>query len=228
MTPKASGMSNWKTTLAGIVTAATGSAAIIAASPAMCEWLNPSIAHRVVAFCTMVAALSHVWGQINAADAKASNTPSKLPLILAFFIPAFFLGCATNTGNDTKDRNGRVTNTILQIAGRDAVNIALTALANEAETGFSGDWASSAEKGLWSNMGNIINSSDCKKVLDAWSPHTPVTNQQLAGVIDSAAPTTVAQIQTTVATIATSIEAARNIVATSTENTAQSTGTNGK
>jgi hypothetical protein len=220
-------MFNWKTTLAGIITATTGSAALIAASPAMCEWLNPSIAHRVVAFCTMVAALSHIWGQLNAADAKSNNIPSKLPLILALFIPAYFLGCATNTGDATKDRNGRVTNAILQVAGRDAVNIALTAIANQAATGFTGDWASSAEQGLWSNMGNIVNSSDCKKVLDAWSPNTPVTNIQLAGVIDSTAPTTIGQIQTTVATIATSIEAARNIVATS-QATTQTASTDGK
>jgi len=142
---------------------------------------------------------------------KPSAPASTLPIAIAFLIASFALfgsmGCATNTGNAAQDRAGRVTNATLSILGRDVGKIALNALANEATTGFSSDWASSLEAGAYSAMGSVVTSSDLQQLLDAWNPAAPTVNEAIMqSVVSTTAGTVTPDV---VATVAKAVEAAR-------------------
>jgi len=96
---------------------------------------------------------------------------SGLPVIL---IGALLLlqGCATTTGDATKDARGRATNAALLEAGKVLGWVAVASLMNVAQQEMSGgkaDYGHAVSQGLWSNAGNIIDSHAIANVITAYS-----------------------------------------------------------
>lgn len=85
---------------------------------------------------------------------------------------ALLPSCATDTGNVSKDRAGRVTNAVLESGAQFVGRVALATLQNAAQGAFDGgkvDLAHSAAEGLWAQAPSIVSSADVQRVVNAWS-----------------------------------------------------------
>lgn len=105
-------------------------------------------------------------------------------MLLAFALAlAALFGCATDTGNPTRDRFGRVANATVEEVGTAALKIASSALLKQAQTGFSSDWGWSLQQGLFENLPSIVSAETFAKIAKAWNPAAPEVNHQLVALV---------------------------------------------
>lgn len=134
---------------------------------------------------------------------------------LVLIIVLLVTGCATNTGDETKDRRGRVTNAVLENIAKAVGQVALSTLTNAATQQLNGnkvDLAQAASEGLWKNAGTIVDSNSLTNVINAWSggaikPVAAVAAQKF----EEAKPVTPAEKAAVVNTIAASISKAAEV-----------------
>lgn len=135
----------------------------------------------------------------------------KTQTIILAIAALLFSSCATNTGNPSKDRAGRVTNAALTIAGKALASSLWQSIATGNE-GQKLDLAQSASEGLWRAGAEVVTSDNLKTLVNAWS----------GGKIPAVATTAATQFaklnpQTTAERIAVVNEFARVISATAIE-----------
>jgi hypothetical protein len=100
------------------------------------------------------------------------------PLFLAVALSLVLFGlpgCATNTGNPSKDRAGRVTNATLSALGDAVAGFAgntLVAMASQELSSGGIDMASAASAGLYASAPSVVNSKDIENIINAWSGNT--------------------------------------------------------
>lgn len=81
-----------------------------------------------------------------------------------------------------------VSGVALEHIARDVVTVAAAALASQAQSGFSGDWAASAAQGAYALTPTVISSGNLQDYLDAWNPAAPAVNAQIAQSVSKALP----------------------------------------
>lgn len=122
-----------------------------------------------------------------------------LALALAVTVALYLGACATDTGNPSKDRAGRVTNAVLTNLAKDVGKLAVGALASAVTTAASGDTNArdlehSAATGVWKNVGTVDVASDVSNIVSAWNGGTaPAVATAAAQVFTAADPQTPAQ-----------------------------------
>lgn len=174
-------MKNWKTTLLGILTIlATLSAAGI-------NYLKTGQLPDVTALLTgLGAGWALVWAKDPAAPVSttaASTTSKILPLLL---VVSMFSGCAWYQTHKTQ--LVAVGEVALKHIAADVVKVAASALVNEAQTGFNGDWASSLTQGAYALTPDVLSSGNLQDYLDAWNPAAPSVNAAIAKTVSATLP----------------------------------------
>lgn len=140
-----------------------------------------------------------------------------LQLLIVIALGWLFTGCATDTGDPKKDRAGRVTNVVLTDIAK-AVGKAAFA---ELSAGF-GDpaHADAAAAGLWTEGlhqagSELISSNTVRDIINAYSGDGHTSGSDLAATaataqwaFQAAAPKTLAEQKSVIATIASAISSA--------------------
>lgn len=121
--------------------------------------------YTVMGTVSLVLAL---WGRLRAKHVLTSTAS----VLLAVLLVGELAGCATNTGNASKDRAGRVTNEVLLTAGRVIGSGAVSAISDGVQQAVGGkhwDWSASASHGLWTASTSLATSDELRRLVDAFS-----------------------------------------------------------
>ena len=127
-------------------------------------------------------------------------------LIIAVLLAVTLSGCA-----NLKPANGpALAKDALAIVKRDGIKLATSLLINEAMTGFSGDWASTASEALYSQAPSLVTAGDIEKLLNDWVPpgKTSGANKALADTVAAAKPASSSQTQALATVLASAISTA--------------------
>lgn len=95
-------------------------------------------------------------------------------------------GCAFYQAHKTQV--AAVSKVALEHVARDVKAVAASALINQAQSGFNGDWAASAAQGAYMLTPTILSSGNLQDYLDAWNPAAPAVNAQIAKSVSTALP----------------------------------------
>lgn len=94
------------------------------------------------------------------------------PPVVLLGVLLLLQGCATTTGDATKDARARATNAALLEAGKVLGRVAVSSLMNVAQQEMRGgqaDYGHAVSHGIWSNAGTIIDSHAIANVVEAYS-----------------------------------------------------------
>ncbi len=135
---------------------------------------------------------------------------SNLHLVLVAFL---FIGCATDTGNVSTDRRGRVTNAILKELGNAVGSVLESSLKNVATDAISGqkvDMAQALTQGLYANMGTIISAEGIGNIMNAWSgnelkPVAAIAVDKVNDLVKQTGPLTPVESRVIMSTIASAV-----------------------
>ncbi len=109
-----------------------------------------------------------------------------LHTLLLCAVTASCVGCAWFQAHKTQ--LAAVGEVALQHLAKDVVSVAASALVNEAQSGFSGDWAASAAQGAYALTPEVLSSGNLQDYLDAWDPAAPQVNAQIAMAVSKSLP----------------------------------------
>ena len=219
---------NWRTTLSGYVALLAGA---IVADPTLVAGLPDAWQTNLISIAKLIAAIGAGTFVLNAKDKQVTGgavqqpepvvprpAGTAVPALVAILIPAIWLaGCATDTGNPSKDRAGRVTNAILTDVAKSVGKAAFDELTAQGDNSGPGH---SAAQGLWVDGLTkasviLISSGTLSDIINAWSgSDMPSTASAAAKAFTLAAPVTVADQQAVISTIATAISHAATSVST--------------
>lgn len=111
----------------------------------------------------------------------------KLPTFLIICaLTAALTGCAWLQAHKTQI--AAVSQVALEHVASDVATIAASALVNQAQSGFNGDWQSSLAQGAYALTPTILSSGNLQDYLDAWNPAAPAVNAQIAQSVSKALP----------------------------------------
>ena len=133
-------------------------------------------------------ALGAGWGLIWANDPKSTGGSSgSIAPLVAIFAMLSLSACAWEKAHQTQIiAVGKVA---LQHIAKDVLSITASALVNQAQSGFNGDYAASLTQGAYSLTPEILSSGNLQDYLDAWNPVAPTVNAAIAKSVSAAIPT---------------------------------------
>ena len=133
-----------------------------------------------------LAALGAGWALIWANDPKPTGTSSNIVPMLALCAMFGLSGCAWYQAHKTQII--AVSEVALEHIAKDVVKVAASALVNQAQSGFNGDWANSLTQGAYTLTPNVLSSGNLQDYLDAWNPAAPAVNAAIAKAVSTALP----------------------------------------